>query len=253
MKTNRTFIDCILILGLLVSASCTPPPDQIEPFIWAKALPGDGRVSVQWWLTEETLLMQGGRFGHFKLMRAKGDEGFEVVGELGPTSPLYAGWCWTDSTVANDREYRYLVYAIFAIFENPDAEGYSDTLHLIPQAGLADPRPPALDSFSSDPLVEDSDTVTLRWIPPEDHDSLYYIFLSQGVLGFLIYLDNFDGAGRYWDPSGTQVDPVKLDSAVYTFLCNRDGGTRYYRIAAFVDSIMSYPSEILEIEHTWEP
>ncbi|MBN2379118.1 hypothetical protein JXM67_04890 [candidate division WOR-3 bacterium] len=252
MKKSRILVSFILIMGGVALSGCTRTPDKIDPFLWVKVMPADGRVSVQCWLNDSTLLYQGGKFGLFKLMRAEGEGEFEALRELGPTTPLYATWCWTDSTVENGKEYRYYVQAIFAIFEDPDAEGYSDTFAVTPQAGLEDPRPSAPDSLRNDLLVEGSDEVTLRWVPPENHDDFYYIFLSEGALDFLIYLYNFDGTGREWDPSGNQTDPVELDTPVYTFLCYQDGYTRYYMVTAFVDSVMSYPSDVLEIKHTWE-
>ncbi|MBD3284889.1 hypothetical protein GF359_00835 [candidate division WOR-3 bacterium] len=242
----------ILFLIFLALTGCTEPPERIEPFLWVKALPGDGTVSVQWWLNDSTLLYQGGKYGHLILMRSEEDGQFEQVAEFGPTNPLYAGWCWTDSSVENGIQYRYYVKAIFAIFTDPDAEGFSDTFTVTPQPGLADPRPSAPSSFTNDPLLEGSDYVTLHWMCNEPHDSVYYIFLAYGSVGFDIYHDNFDGTGREWDPSGTRVDPVKLDTTSYTFQCQRDGDTRYYKIAVFTDSVMSYSSEQLEIEHTWE-
>ena len=121
----------ILSAIFLTIISCIQPPAQIEPFLWVKALPGDGTVSVQWWLNDSTLLYQGGRLGHLMLMRTEDGADFECVAEFGPTNPLYAGWCWTDSTVENGAEYSYYVHAVFAIFEDPDAEGFSDSRKVI--------------------------------------------------------------------------------------------------------------------------
>lgn len=246
----------VAVIVLIAAISCTPPA-QIQPFLWIKwikALEGDGRVTVQFWLTEETLLDQGGRYGHFTLLRAEGEGKFIEVAELGPINPLRVTWCWTDSSVTNGKSYRYLVHAIFAVFDDPEAEGYSDTLTVTPQAGLADPRPQPPESLRHMPLFED--TVTLLWAEPSEHDSLYYLlYYSPAIHDFTTYEENLDGAGHEWDPTGGDlgVHPVRLDSARYTFYCDRDDKTRSYRIIYFVDSVMSYPSEILEIEHTWQP
>jgi hypothetical protein len=243
----------LLLIALLAVITCTPPPEEIEPFIWVRALEGDGRVTVQFWLNEETLLDQGARLGHFKLLRAEGESKFEEVAELGPINPLRATWCWTDSSVTNGKSYRYLVHAIFAIFEDPDAEGFSDTLVVTPQTSLADPRPQPPESLRNKALL--ADTVTLLWNELPEHDSLYYLLYYSPYLDeFTTYEEYLDAAGHEWNPTGGDlgVHPVHLDSAIYTFYCDRDGETRSYRIIAFVDSIMSYPSEILEIEHTWQ-
>jgi len=252
MKPRCAFFLCVVIGGFVLSG-CTPQLEKIEPFLWVKVLPGDSRMSVQWWLTDSTLLYEGNKFGYFKLMRSKDGGKFEAIAEKSNLNPLYAGWCWTDSTCENGTEYRYYVQASFWIFDYPESEGFSDTFSATPEAGLADPRPPAPDSLRNDALVEGSDTVTLRWAQSAEHDSLYYIFLSEAAIDFTIYLENFDGAGRDWDPSGDMVSPVKLDSTVYTFNCDHDGTKRYYKVSVFRDSVMSYPSRELEIEHTWEP
>jgi hypothetical protein len=147
-----------------------------------------------------------------------------------------------------------VVHAIFAVFEDPDAEGYSDTLLVTPQAGLADPRPQPPDSFRNKALL--ADTVTLLWNELPEHDSLYYLLYHSPLLQeFTTYEEFLDAAGHEWDPTGGDlgVHPVRLDSATHTFYCDRDGETRSYRIIAFVDSVLSYPSEILEIEHYWQP
>lgn len=242
----------VLFIALLAVVACTPSPEEIEPFLWVKALEGDGRVSVQFWLTEGTLLDQGGKLGHFKLLRTEGEGKFAEIAELGPINPLRVTWCWTDSSVTNGKSYRYLVHATFAIFEDPDAEGFSDTLSVTPRIGLADPRPQPPESLTYKLFA---DTVTLQWVPPPLHDSLYYLlYFSPRLQEFTTYEEFLDAAGHEWDPTGPDlgVHPVRLDSATHTFYCDRDGETRSYRIIAFVDSIMSYPSEILEIEHSWQ-
>jgi hypothetical protein len=188
------------------------------------------------------------------LMRAEDGGKFEAVGELGPISPPPAGWCLTDSTVENGKTYQYYIHVVFALYEDPDAQGFSDTFTVTPQAGLDDPRPQPPDNFAFDPLVEFSDTVTLRWDEPVEHDSLYYLFMAPSSGSeFTIYLEEFDGSDHLWAPSGNQYHPAQIDSCTFTFLCARDGITRYYEILSFTDSVMSYPSQILEIEHTWQP
>jgi hypothetical protein len=236
---------------LLVYASCTPP--QAEPFLWTKALAGDSRVTVQFWLNDDALLAYGGMLGHFKLMRAEGEGDYEEIDAFGPINPLRATWSWTDTTAENGKTYKYLVHAIFAIFENPEAEGYSDTLVAVPKAGLTDPRPAAPDSFRyKSPLFKD--TVELFWNPPDSADDIYYLLYAPPSLEFVTFDSNFDGSGRNWDPGNEGgVEPATLDSAYYKFNCQRDGDTRYYMIYAFRDSIMSYPSDTLEIVHTWQP
>lgn len=242
----------LIVILLFASGTCTPPPEQIEPFLWVKALPGDGKVTVQWWLNEETLYEQGGRLGHFKLLREE-DGKFKEIAEFGPVNPLRAGWCLTDSSVTNGKSYRYIVHAIFAIYEDPDAEGYSDTLVATPQASLTDPRPAAPDSFSCKQLL--ADTVKLLWVPPAINDSLYYLlYYSPTTMNFVTYDEELDDVGHEWNPGETYgVYPVKLDSLPFIFYCDRDGDTRFYQVITFCDSIMGYPSEVLEIEHTWEP
>jgi hypothetical protein len=254
MRRNPRLQACVALILLLGAITCTPPPEQIQPFLWVKPLEGNGRVTIQFWLTEEALLAQGNRYGHFKLLRAEGGGKFEEVAELGPINPLRATWSWTDSSVTNGKSYRYFVHAIFAVFEDPDAEGYSDTLSCLPQAGLLDPRPQPPESLTHKPLFED--TVTLLWAEPPEHDSLYYLlYYSPALAEFTTYEESLDGVGHEWDPTGGDlgVHPVRLDSARFTFCCDRDGQTRSYRIIAFVDSVMSYPSDILEIEHHWQP
>ncbi len=253
MIRNSRLQVCVALILLLGAITCTPPPEQIQPFLWVKSLEGNGRVTIQFWLTEETLLAQGNRYGHFKLLRAEGVGKFEEVAELGPINPLRATWCWTDSSVTNGKSYRYFVHAIFAVFENPDAEGFSDTSLVTPRTGLADPRPQPPEDLTYKLFA---DTVTLQWVPPPLHDSLYYLlYYSPALAEFTTYEERLDNADHEWDPTGGDlgVHPVRLDSATHTFYCDRDGETRSYRIIAFVDSIMSYPSEILEIEHEWQP
>lgn len=235
----------------LVYTSCTTP--QVEPFLWTKALPGDSKVTVQFWLTDDVLLTYGGMLGHFILMRAEGEGDFEEIAQFGPINPLRVTWSWTDTTAENGKTYRYLVHAIFAIFQNPEAEGYSDTLVAVPEDGLVDPRPEAPDSLRNrSPLFKD--TVELFWSPPQDADDFYYLLYSPSNLEFFTFDSNFDGTGRNWDPGNEGgVKPASLDSAYYKFNCQRDGDTRYYMVCAFKDSIMSYPSDTLAIEHTWQP
>ncbi len=235
----------------LIYSSCTTP--LVEPFLWTKALPGDSKVTVQFWLTDDALLTYGGMLGHFILMRAEEGGKYEEIAQFGPINPLRATWSWTDTTVSNGKTYRYLVHAKFAIFENPEAEGYSDTLQATPEDGLADPRPEAPDSFRNrTPLFKD--TVELFWVPPDTGSLLYYLLFSASDLEFLTFDSNFDGTGRNWDPGGEGgVEPATLDSAYYKFNCQRDGDTRYYMVYAFKDSIMSYPSDTLAIVHTWQP
>jgi len=236
---------------LMLIIACTPPPEQIEPFAEFKAFAGDGRVSVQFWLTADALTDQGSRYGHFKLLRSEEDGDFTEIAELGPLNPLRVTWCWTDSSVTNGVSYRYLVYAIFAIFEDPDYVGYSDTLYVYPESGLDDPRPQPPDSLRNETLL--ADTVTLLWNEPAAHDSLYYLlYYSPKLQEFTTYDVSLDGIHE-WDPTQGDlgVHPVKLDSTQYTFICARDGGIRYYKIVSFTDSIMSYPSGALEIEHEW--
>ncbi len=241
----------MLVVLSLVYTSCTTP--QVEPFLWTKALPGDSRVTVQFWLTNDVLLTYGGMLGHFKLLRAEGDGDFEEIDQFGPINPLRATWSWTDTTAENGKTYKYIVHAIFAIFTNPEAEGYSDTLEVTPESGLDDPRPQAPDSLRNrSPLLKD--TVELFWIPPDTSSHLYYLLYAPASLEFVTYMDNFDGTGRNWDPSGDGgVEPAALDSAYYKFNCQRDGDTRYYMIYAFRDSILSYPSDTLTIVHSWQP
>lgn len=250
-KSVNLFGATTILLSFLV---CTPPPTQIEPFVWVKAFAGDSRATVQFWINQNTLLEYGGMFGHFKLMRSEEGKKFEQVAELGPLNPIRAGWALTDTSVQNGKTYRYFVHAVFAIFTNPEAEGFSDTMTVTPEEGLADPRPPAPESLNyKHPLVED--TVDLYWGSPDSCDGLYYLLYAPSSLEFTTYYENIDGVGQHaWDPGGSKgVRPVKLDSSFYRFLCARDGDTRYYMVYAFRDSILSYPSETLKIEHTWQP
>jgi hypothetical protein len=69
----------VLFIALLAVITCTPPPEEIEPFLWVRALEGDGTVTVQFWLSEETLLDQGGKLGHFKLLRTEGEGKFAEI------------------------------------------------------------------------------------------------------------------------------------------------------------------------------
>jgi len=229
--------------------SCIPPHYVIRPFAQVKVLGGNGKVAVQFWLTDTTLNYQSGKLGLFKLMRSKqGEDKYHEVARLGPISPPPKAWCFSDSSVNNGEAYEYYIYATFSVFETPDDEGYSDTFTVRPASNLSDPRPPAPKEFKN--LELRKDTVTLIWIPPQNHDSLYYILYSPTGLVFRTYDKEFDSKGNIWDPAGDKASPLKLDSARYTFKCSCDGDFRYYLLYAFRDSIMSYPSKVLKIKHT---
>lgn len=243
----------ILLTSITMGVFCTQPPDEVTSFRSVSVLPGDGTVSVQWWIADSTLdNMAWGFFTSVKLFRAPRDGRFELIAEFGPMVPLRAGWCLTDSSVINGTAYDYYLQTLFYLYENPEFVGFSDTFSVTPQSGLEAPRPPAPNDFSFDqPLA--SDTVRLSWSPPTGHDSLYYILYSHTGVDFEIFEELIDDEGNVWDPSGDGLRPVHLDSASYSFTCDRDGLFRYYQIYVFRDSVLSYPSEVLTIEHEWAP
>lgn len=206
---------------------------------------------IQWWLTETTLLDRGAMYSHFKLLRSQDGGKFVEIADYGPHSPPRATWFIIDSTVINGSTYRYVLHAVFAIFEDPEAEGFSDTLVVTPQTGLADPRPQAPDSIWHELLVEDS--VTIVWISPEGNDEIYYLLWTPAADSLYIYEENFDNAGHDWSPGEDDMHPAELDTSSFTFIHARNGDIAFYQVYCFVDSVISYPSGLLEIEHTWQP
>lgn len=240
----------LIVLASLAVTYCTPTPTQ-NPFQLVKALPADGKVHIQWWLDEDTIFRYASSFSHVMLMKETSGGKFEVIQEFGPLWPPRQAWCFTDSNLTNSQSYRYVLHAVFAILEDPLSEGYSETLTVIPQSGLADPRPDAVEGLHNAPLKED--TVRLTWSLPTKTDSLYYLLWSPDSGQFHTYYVNMDNAGHDWAPDEEGVYPVRFDSTTFTFLYDRNGDTCYYRIYTFRDSILSYPSEVLKIAHTWQP
>lgn len=250
MSNVRILAGCLWVLTLVLSVNCTPPPSS-NPFSRVNSLAGDGRVHIQWWLDEDTLFRYANSFSHIKLMKETAEGNFEIIQEFGPLWPPRQAWCFTDSNLTNGLEYRYLLHSVFAILEDPLSEGYSETLTVTPQFGIPDPRPAAVSDFRNAPLV--GDTVELTWSIPEGSDNLYYLLWSPDGKAFHAYYTNMDNAGHDWDPGKDGMYPVEIDSAAFTFVYDRNGDTCYYLIYSFTDSILSYPSQILTIGHTWQP
>jgi hypothetical protein len=205
-----------LFFSCHIHDACDPGRIELDSF---NAYAGDEVVYLQWnaeeyGLTYPYLIIQ--RIGH---------GGRTTVGEYSifwEVRGSYPDWgTCLDSTCLNGRTYGYFLES----GTHPQLF-FSDTIFATPEQGLPNPIPPSPESLS---VTYNSDSFTISWTAPQNNDSLYYIYQK-------------DSMGTYWYTK--TVDAIRRNTAQYSSPFTL---ARYYRIAVFVQGILSLPSDSVEV------
>ncbi len=213
----KVFIVCFGVIFFLDCAHDKGAPLRIGLDLF-EAFPGDKRIYLQWHYLEEGYEIES----IFIIYRIE-DGKSKAIGAYSVYHYLYGFPMWgifLDTTCSNGERYSYYLYA-----SDHPVSYFSDTIYATSQQGLPDPVPPSPESL----WVEQGDSsFTLKWISPQGHDSLYYIYRK-------------DSSSTRWYT--VLYDPIKLSNPEYTLEYVSD---TYFKIAVFVDGVLSLPSDSVE-------
>ena len=126
-----------------------------------------------------------------------------------------------DSTCSNGTTYGYFLESGYL----PQSY-FSDTIFATPKQGLSNPIPPSPESLN---VAYNGDSFTISWIAPQNNDSLYYIYQRNSL-------------GTYWYTK--TASPIRLNQSEFS---SSSASMTYFKIAVFVDSLLSLPSDSVEV------
>ncbi|MCK4422346.1 hypothetical protein KAW48_11195 [candidate division WOR-3 bacterium] len=230
------------MFSFFVRCSKDEYPDYIyNDLVDIEAHPGDGRIYITW---------RRDREGHqypwsVRLYKSEDGESFKwnstFISWGNDLRQLY--WSRLDTNVENGKRYWYYAHEeITPLFWPPEAIHYiavSETVSIIPEAGLPDSIPPAPDSIW---YTYDEQNVTYHWTTPEKTDSLYYIYWSYG--------DSIQYAHLRGSPSSIgEPKPYENNQASFPYW-HETGDTlrEYFFIVSLYKGMLSYPSKTCLVE-----
>jgi len=218
---NALFI--LLNIGLLpllfsscIHDACSPGKIELDSFT---AYSGDEAVYLQWHAEE-----YGMAYPNLSIQRIE-DGGRTCIGDYSiffQGSGMFPDWgTCLDNTCSNGKIYGYFLESAI----HPTMY-FSDTIFATPQQGLPNPVPSSPESLV---VAYNSDSFTISWIAPQNNDSLYYIYQK-------------DSMGTYWYTETTI--PIRRNQSEFS---SSTASRKYYRIAVFVDALLSLPSDSVEV------
>jgi hypothetical protein len=222
----KTTLAPLILFGSLLGSSCdrstggAPGHMELESF---QAIGGDKEIYLQWSITEDGSM--GGREIERLCVRRVGSGTIGAVmlyQEEGLIMPEYG--TFLDTTCENDEQYGYFLEAAIIV----ELSLFSDTIYAKAQQGLSNPVPPSPESLVA--VCEDSFFI-LQWKPPANHDSLYYLYRSNDAkTWFTIFFE-----------------PTRYNSPICTLRYYIENDYKYFRIACFVNGLLSLPSDSVVI------
>jgi len=254
---NVIFKIFILFLWVIITSYCKKEKEVekvIDLFEKFEVRPGDKIVYISWKLKDISEIPEIEASDiELKKMKIYKNPSYSIL----PESEPYLLWKYNgfvDTEVNNGVSYTYYAilecspvldfdYVSRGCFDNRKEPepiifiSYSDTITVTPNFGLPDPIPEPCKDFS---YTYQGDSILLYWTPPEENDSLYYIFYSEG------WDSNYKIIKEKWFYF---VTPLKLRNGNFKILNFKDGKTRFYKIYVIVNDVLSKPSQILEIKH----
>jgi hypothetical protein len=189
---------------------------ELESF---QVIEGDGTIYLQWSIAEDGNMAGREIEGLYVHKVGSGTIGaINLYQEEGLIMPEYG--TFLDTVCVNGVEYGYFLEAVL----NVELSLHSDTIYGKVQHGLPDPFPVSPDSVVS--YCEDSFFV-LQWIPPVNHDSLYYLCRSDNAQSWFTF----------------SFEPIWYNTPQCTLPYTNENDYRYFKIACFINGIMSLPSD----------